>query len=147
MSKISQWPFNQDTANTICDLVAEGQNLHRIGKLDGFPPRWRIDEWLEENEGFAAKYARAREARSDWRAARIDEITSRLLEGEIDPGAARVAIDAEKWQAGKEKPKVYGDKIVQEQTGPNGGPLQTEVAFKGLTLDELKNLAKLGSVE
>ena len=31
----TQWPFDKAKADTICDLVAEGRNLHVIGKLKG----------------------------------------------------------------------------------------------------------------
>lgn len=124
MPKETDWPFNQDTANSICDLVAEGQNLHVIGKLDGFPPRWRIYEWFKEQPDFADNYARAREDRADWRASKIDEVVAQMLNAEVEPNAARVAIDAHKWQAGKEKPKTYGDKQTVEQSGPDGGPIQ-----------------------
>jgi hypothetical protein len=37
-------------------------------------------------------------------------------------------IDAEKWQAGKELPKRYGDRVSAEITGADGGPLQVEAA-------------------
>lgn len=110
MPKITDWPYDKAQADSICDLVAEGQNLFTIGKLEGFPPRWRIYEWFKEVPDFADNYARAREDRADWRSARIDDVTGQVLTGQLDPAAARVVIDAEKWQAGKEKPKVYGDK-------------------------------------
>lgn len=107
-----KWPFDKAVADTICDLVAEGQNLHVIGKLGGnIPPRWRIYEWFKENQDFADNYARAREDRADWRASKIDEVVAQMLNAQVEPAAARVAIDAHKWQAGKEKPKVYGEKL------------------------------------
>ncbi|MBN9219546.1 MAG: hypothetical protein J0I79_16495 [Mesorhizobium sp.] len=127
MAGPSSWPFDKTVADTICDLVAEGQNLHVIGKLDGYPPRWRIYEWLKEDEAFANNYARAREDRADWRSARIDSIVSKLLSAEIDPSAARVAIEAEKWQAGKEKPKVYGDKTTLAGDADNPVQVQGEL--------------------
>lgn len=111
VKRAPEWPYEKAIADTICDLVAEGQNLHVIGKLDDMPPRWRIYEWFKENPEFADNYARAREDRADWRSARIDSVTAQVLKGELDPAAARVVIDAEKWQAGKEKPKFYGDKV------------------------------------
>lgn len=145
MAGKSEWPFDKSVADTICDLVAEGQNLHVIGKIKGYPPRWRIYEWLRENSEFSDNYVRAREDRADWRAARIDGITEKLLDGTIDPGAARVAVDNEKWQAGREKPKVYGDRTVL--AGDSENPLQVVSTMKGLSLEELKNIAKLGAVE
>jgi hypothetical protein len=42
----------------------------------------------------------------------IKDAARRVARGEIDPQAGRVLIDALKWDAGKRKPKVYGDKVV-----------------------------------
>ena len=130
MAGDTKWPFDEAVANTICDLIADGQNLHRIGAMKDFPPRWRIYEWFKENQDFADNYARAREDRADWRASRIDNVVERLLGGEIDPSAARVAIDAEKWQAGKEKPQVYSDKIDVNHGGQSNNPVQVSFTWK-----------------
>ena len=54
---------------------------------------------------------RAREERADARQDYIDELAERLIAGDIPSDAARVAIDAEKWQMAKEKPKVYDNKV------------------------------------
>ena len=34
-----------------------------------------------------------------------------VIEGKLDPQAARVIFDAERWQAGKENPKRYSEKL------------------------------------
>ena len=75
------------------------------------PAQSDVYKWLIETPKFSEMYARARETRADSRADRIDEIVGMVVSGELDPNAARVAIDAEKWLAGKEQPKRYGDKI------------------------------------
>lgn len=130
MAKRHSGKYEQSVADLICDLVAEGQNLHIIAKLDNMPSRALIYKWFEEYPAFYDKYARAREDRADWRASRIDSITAKLLQGEIDPGAARVAIDAEKWQAGHEKPKFYGDKQTLEHVGADGKGIAVDVTVK-----------------
>lgn len=132
--------FSWDIANTICDLVAEGQNLHVIGKLEGFPKRWEIYEWFKEQPEFYDNYARAREDRGDWRAARIDSITAQLLDGAIDPAAARVAIDAEKWQAGKEKPQTYGDRTTVQHEG-GSKPIQVEA--RKMTDEQIQQILQI----
>lgn len=109
--------FNQSVADRICDEVAGGSNLNRITKHDWAPIRRIVYKWLRENKDFENKYARAREDRADWRADRIDYYKRLVLKGQLDPQAARVIIDTEKWQAGKEKPKVYGDKIDLNHAG------------------------------
>ena len=125
------WPYNQEAADLICDLVAEGQNLHVICKLGGIiPPRRHVYEWLKENQEFADNYARAREDRADWRASRIDEVVAQMLNAQVEPNAARVAIDAYKWQAGKEKPKVYADRTNLAVEGTDGPPVKTELTVR-----------------
>lgn len=102
---------------TICDLVARKQTLNQITQLPNMPSYETVRQWLLEDKELAANYARARECRADARADRIDQITTMIVNGELDPQAAKVIIDAEKWLAGKEKPKVYGDKVFQEHSG------------------------------
>lgn len=96
--------------NDICELVSTGSNLNVIGDTEGFPSRKAMYEWLKTNDDFSANYARAREGRSDWRASDMDKTIQSLKDGEIDYQTARLAIDNHKWQAGKENPKVYGDR-------------------------------------
>lgn len=67
--------------------------------------------WLKKNPEFAEEYARAHEDSADADAELIKDIQERVILGEIDPQAGRVAIDSLKWCAGKRKPKKYGDKL------------------------------------
>lgn len=115
------------TMQVICDLVARKHTLNQICQLPDMPSHEAIRQWMIEDAELAANYTRARELRADARADRIDEITTMVINGELDPQAARVIIDAEKWLAGKEQPKKYGDRITQEHTGDGGGPLVIEV--------------------
>jgi hypothetical protein len=56
----------------------------------------------------------------------------------------RVQIDTRKWMLSKMLPKVYGDKITQEHTGSNGGPIAlAAVDLKNLSDDELENMSRL----
>ena len=107
----------EETMQTICELVARKQTLNQITKLPGMPSYETVMQWLKQDKALADNYACARELRADARADRIDEITTMIVNGELDPQAARVIIDAEKWLAGKEQPKKYGDKIFQEHSG------------------------------
>ncbi len=82
-----------------------------------------IMDWLSKNETFSAQYARAREAQAETLA---DQIVD-LVDEEDDPAKARVRMDARKWFASKVAPKKYGDKIAQELSGPNAGPMVFQV--------------------
>jgi hypothetical protein len=109
--------YNEDTAQEICERVALGENLHQICQDSDMPGERTVYQWLKAHEEFAQMYARARTMRADKRSDRIDAIARKVLTGEYDPAAARVAIDAEKWQASKEAPRVYGDKLDLSHSG------------------------------
>jgi hypothetical protein len=111
----------------ICSLIAQGSNLNRVSEQDDMPSRETLYAWLAEKTDFSDNYARAREDRADWRSDRIDDYVRQMLAGEIDPAAARVAIDAEKWQAGKEKPKRYGEFQRTELSTADDKPLKMDV--------------------
>ena len=99
-------------------LVASGMSLTKACdtlKLEGGPVIGTVIDWRSEDPAFEQRYARAREARADARSDRIDSIVDKVLSGEIDANAARVAIDAEKWQAGKENQTRYGDRLNVDQ--------------------------------
>lgn len=120
--------YTEELADDICELVAEGSNLHKIGNMKDYPSRNTLYLWLKDNEVFYDKYTRAREGRADWRASKIDELKAGLMDKTIDYSQARILFDIERWQAGKENPRVYSDK--QIHTGPSGDePIRTETTF------------------
>jgi hypothetical protein len=42
---------------------------------------------------------------------------------------SRLRVDTRKWLMAKFKPKKYGEKIVQETVGKDGGPIQAEIQW------------------
>lgn len=102
--------LTKEISQKICEGVAEGGNLDRLCSTDGIPSKRIVYGWLKDIPEFAADYARARMTRADARSDRIDDYVRKMLVGGVTPEQARVAIDAEKWQAGKENSK-YGDKV------------------------------------
>lgn len=124
--------YSEELASDLCSRIAEGRSLRSVVQDDDMPSARTVYNWLGKHEGFVQQYARAKEDSADARADQIDDIGDRVLKGEYDPQAARVAIDAFKWTSGKHKPKKYGDKQQIEQT----------VNFGGMSDDELKNRIK-----
>jgi hypothetical protein len=96
--------------------------------------------WVRDNPEFAASYARAREDMADHDADKIADVAEAVAAGKIDPQAARVAIDAYKWSAGKRRPKRYGEKLEIEQTGSVAVTHTLDVS--NLSMDELDALEK-----
>jgi len=114
--------FTKEIADDICELVSLGDNLNRICKADDMPAQSTVYKWLLEQAEFSEKYARARSTRADTRSDRIDDYCRSVLDGELEPNAAKVIIDAEKWQAGREAPRRYGDKLDLNHGGQEGAP-------------------------
>lgn len=106
-----------DVKTRICQAIASGDSLAKILRKKGMPNYSTVMRWLASDEEFRNNYARAREAQGDADADRIGDITDRVLSGEIDPQAARVAIDALKWTAARRLPKKYGDKLDLDLNG------------------------------
>ena len=96
---------------------------------------------MDDREGFAAQYARAREVQflaiadelleiaddgsNDWmQRTSKDKSGGWELNGEHIQ-RSRVRIDTRKWILSKMLPKVYGDKAEVAVTGANGGPGQS----------------------
>lgn len=118
--------YNEAVAHDICERIADGESLRSICEGDEYPDRRTVNRWLADPERaeFRRQYALAREASADADDDDIRDIARRVEKGELDPQAARVAIDAKKWSAGKRKPKVYGDASTLRHTGADGGPVQ-----------------------
>lgn len=102
--------FTPEIADAICEWIAEGQSLASFCREKGVGYS-TVMRWLSENATFQENYARAHEDAGDADADKISDVAQRCLAGEFDPQAARVAIDALKWTAGKRKPKKYGDRL------------------------------------
>ena len=119
--------YNHDVADTICERLVEGESLRSICRDPDMPAVSTVFRWLRMVEGFSEQYARAKESQADTYADEIVAIADR--DAAIDDDNAvmtardRLRIDARKWVAAKLKPKRYGDRIAQEITGGEGGPV------------------------
>ena len=75
------------------------------------PTFYALLDWMQKDEELAKQYARAKQESADFDADNVNYIAELCLRDKVTPAAARVAIDAYKWSAGKKKPKKYGDMI------------------------------------
>lgn len=103
------------------------------------PPESTVRKWaLEDRDGFSAQYATAREIGYQSMADELldiaddssgdvqsDEDGNKKFNGEF-ASRSRLRVDTRKWLLSKALPKVYGEKVVQEHTGPDGGPVQVQ---------------------
>lgn len=134
--------YDPEIANRICEGIANGHSLVSILKEDEELPTYTtIMKWLKDFPEFSDNYRRAREDQADHDADKIGDIAERVVKGLLEPNAARVAIDAYKWAAGKRKPKVYGEKLAlggaEDMPAIN---MSKQLDVSGLSLDELEVL-------
>ncbi|MFT8655933.1 MAG: hypothetical protein ABF785_04485 [Acetobacter papayae] len=106
----------------ILSHLEEGKTLREVCNLPGVPSWEGLRKFIRADSARVAQYAHARAVGAE---ALEDELLHAARSaGPEDANARRLQVDALKWVMSKRAPKVYGDKITQEHTGPDGGPVQ-----------------------
>ena len=136
--------FTQDLADTICNLLIEGDSLRGICRDDDMPAAGTVCRWLSENETFREQYARAREfqaesmfdemfeiaddGQNDWmeRLDKNGEVIGEVLNHE-HVQRSKLRIDTRKWALARMAPKKYGDKIAHVGGDDDDKPIKAEV--------------------
>ncbi len=112
----------------VCERLADGVTMTAIAEEIGVTVG-KLSQWIASDEEHSA---RAREARIH--AARIwDEKALSVIEQALDPFELQRAKELAhhyRWRASKTAPKDYGDKVTQEHTGADGGPIQARIAVE-----------------
>lgn len=126
----------------MCELIVAGESLTSIAARVDVHVSTLIT-WSEQD---TQRSARMREARSH--SGRIwDEKAEAgiLMAGDkFELDKAKELAHHYRWRAKAIAPKEYGDKITQEHTGSNGGPIAlAAVDLKNLSDDELENMSRL----
>jgi len=80
------------------------------------PSQPQVYRWIEEREDFREGYSRARLLAGDALFDAIGDIREQVRTGKLDASAARVIIDALKWQAARLSPRKYGDRTQLDAT-------------------------------
>lgn len=130
--------YRKALAERVCREIAEGKSLVAICKRAWAPSYATVMKWCREIPEFAKMYAHAREEQSDYMFDVIVDLADQATPE--NHNAIRLRVDARKWAAAKLKPRVYGDRLTQEHTGPEGGPIRSSVDLSGVALDVLKKL-------
>lgn len=130
-----------------CARIAEGDSVTAACLAVNLPRRTFFRMLADDDGACLHQYVRAREVKAFARADEIDEIVRRTLlprdnQEYLEPNAARVAIDAIKWQAGKENAKRYGEKFTIENESSSAKPLSRADSMAALregsiTMDDL----------
>jgi|SanBayMetagenome_1026888.scaffolds.fasta_scaffold13005_5 hypothetical protein len=139
-------------------MMADGMSTPEIARETGIIDR-SIYQWIiDDHDGFGQRYARAKHVVAlRW----ADELTTIAddrsddyvmnEEGKMVPdhdhiSRSRLRIDTRKWILGKVLPKVYGDKVITEITGKDGGAIEMQatridvLALQPEQRDQLKQI-------
>jgi len=121
--------YSSELATEILARLEAGESLRSICKDVHMPSESTVRRWAGEDvEGFQESYARARDMG-------LDAMTDRLLEiaddanqdnDQIAVQRSRLMVDTRKWILSKLAPKRYGDRLLQEISGPDGGAIRTQ---------------------
>lgn len=123
--------YSQEIADKVCAELAKGEtSLRAVCRNIGIAHS-TVLEWARDNvEGFADQYTRARDLATDAEFEGFVDLSDtepeRDEKGRVDPGWVawhKQRLDSRKWAWARRMPKKYGDKITQEHTGANGGPI------------------------
>ena len=115
---------SKDIEDQIVGRMIEGESLVDICRDPAMPSRMTVYRWFDENPAFDARCARAREALADYLVDKIEQMASETTEDNHQ--SQKVKISTAQWRAMKMAPRLYGDRRIQENTGPGGGPILTE---------------------
>lgn len=145
--------YSVELADKICERLSNGESLNAICRDAGMPAESTVRIWAEnDRDGFFSKYARARELGYQAMAEQIiaisdDESRDEMPSGTAHVQRAKLRVDARKWLLSKMLPKTFGEKVSQEISGPDGGPIQARATVSGAALSNLsaEQLAALES--
>ena len=120
--------FTQGLADAVCESLAQGNSLRKTCRKKELPSRYTVMNWLVDSnkKEFFNQYAQARKIGSD---VIFDELIE-LADKCKDPILAqllKIRIDTRKWCLARQQPRKYGDKIQQEITGKDGGPIDHNI--------------------
>lgn len=141
--------YSQEVAFAIIKRLAEGETLNEVCRTPGMPRASTVRRWsLDDVDGFAVRYTRARElgylsmaddmtdimddGRNDWMARQLanegDDSPAKVawqVNGE-HVSRSRLRFEGRKWLLSKALPKIFGDKVAL--TDADGGKLIIEFA-------------------
>lgn len=117
--------YSEELGLEVCVGIACGVSMVALCEMPDMPSRRSVYYWRRDHPEFAKALEDALKFRADGRLNMIDSLIEAVTAGQLDPIAARVALDGHKWLAGKENYK-YSDTQNIQLTGRDGGPVQVQ---------------------
>lgn len=106
--------------------------MRSVCRDESMPALSTVLLWVtDDREGFSVHYARAREAQAHTHVDEMMDLRHGLLNGEIDPQAAKVVTDMIKWSASRMNRKFFADKAPDDAGVSNQPITRIEVVTVG----------------
>lgn|SRR3990167_1750905 len=141
--------YSPELADAICERLGQGESMRSVSRDDAMPSMATLFKWLRVHPQFLEQYTRAKEESADAMAEDILEIADNeveqplivdglpmqvdgqlvMVKDNVSVQHAKLRVDTRKWLMAKMKPKRYGEKVTNEHTGANGGPIETKTEW------------------
>lgn len=115
--------FSQELFDHICELIADGNSLRTICEMKGMPHRMTFNSWRKRTPELQAQYDQAYKDYED----SVQQDVVYIADTEKDAAIGRNRMDARKWELAIRNRKKYGDRVANEHSGPDGGPITTRI--------------------
>lgn len=125
MARPSEYDF--ELCKSICDQIADGDNIKSILKQSGYPDWTTFRRWKNEHEELRTLYVSSQQDKGIALEDRLDELEQDLLDEKIDSRTYNVLAQTIKWKMAKFYPKVFGDKVDIDHT--SGGEKLPQVTI------------------
>lgn len=151
-----QTVYSQAQADRICEYLMAGLSLRETCRQpDITTPAGTALQWvMDDREGFAKHYRRAREVgyhllaeeivevandgRNDWMARQAKDGEADVVVDHEHIQRSRLRVDTMKWMLSKTLPKIYGDKLNLDHSNSDGslGQLLSEINARRKTIND-----------
>lgn len=121
--------YSEEIVDEICEQIAEGKDLTEVCKTKGMPDRRNVARWMKVHPELKGRIEVARQMQADALFGEMRKLARLAIDEPEKANAVRVAADILKWQAGRLRPKAYGDKVTSEITGADGGPVEVGITI------------------
>ncbi len=117
-------PLDNGIAGRIAEGLASGLSITKVCEPADMPTYQAVYVEMAKGGEFANTIARAREAQQEREMDACIEMADAADESNWQ--VVKLRIWARQWRASKLAPKKYGDKLHQEISGKDGGPIETK---------------------
>jgi hypothetical protein len=138
--RIRPRPLDDGIVDRIAEGLASGLGIRKVCEPEDMPTYQSVYVEMAKGGDFAKAIARAREAQQEHEADACVEMADEANEGNWQ--VVKLRIWARQWRAAKLAPKKYGEKVQQEITGKDGGPIETK-GDEALTIETARKIAFL----